>query len=232
MGVAEPELSVSAAGDQEPAKPANEGGPAWAGDAGEGEVPETELPRLIESLLFVASSPTAVSQLAQVFRLDEPAVEAALAKLAASCVSEHRGLTLQRKGNHLLLTTVPEAGPHIERFLGLDLTTKLSQAALESLALIAYRQPTTRAQIEAIRGVNCDGVLRTLLARGLVEPVGRLEQAGRPFLYGTTFQFLQYFGLDDLKQLPSLPETEAPQLLQDSSDRREGQDGRKPVGTA
>jgi len=74
------------------------------------------------------------------------------------------------------------------------------------LALIAYRQPMTRSQIEAIRGVNCDGVLRTLLARGLVEPVGRLEQAGRPFLYGTTFQFLQYFGLDGLEQLPSLPE--------------------------
>jgi segregation and condensation protein B len=104
------------------------------------------------------------------------------------------------------LATVPEAGPHIERFLGLDLTSRLSQAALESLALIAYRQPITRAQVEAIRGVNCDGVLRTLLARGLVEPVGRLEQAGRPYLYGTTFQFLQYFGLDGLEQLPSLPE--------------------------
>jgi segregation and condensation protein B len=210
MGVAEPEVSVPALGDQEPAQPANQGGPAWAGDAGEGEVTQAELPRLIESLLFVASSPTEVSHLARVFRLDEPAIEAALATLAASCVSEHRGLSLQRRGNHVLLTTVPEAGPHIERFLGLDLTTKLSQAALESLALIAYRQPTTRTQIEAIRGVNCDGVLRTLLARGLVEPVGRLEQAGRPFLYGTTFQFLQYFGLDDLNQLPSLPEADTP----------------------
>ena len=216
MGVAEPELSVPGAGEQEPANPANEGGSALAGNLGEGEIPETELPRLIEGLLFVASSPTAVGQLAQVFRVDEPTVEAALARLAESCNSERRGLTLQRKGNHVQLTTVPEVGPHIERFLGLDLTTRLSQAALESLALIAYRQPTTRAQIEAIRGVNCDGVLRTLLARGLVEPVGRLEQVGRPFLYGTTFQFLQYFGLDDLKQLPSLPETEALQLSQDS----------------
>jgi segregation and condensation protein B len=178
---------------------------------GEAEIAAAELPRLIESLLFVASSPTAVAQLAQVFRVDEPTIEEALAKLAASCVAEHRGLTLQRKGDHVQLTTVPEAGPHIERFLGLELTTRLSQAALESLAMIAYRQPITRAQIEAVRGVNCDGVLRTLLARGLVEPVGRLEQAGRPFLYGTTFQFLQYFGLEDLEQLPPLPQSQAPE---------------------
>jgi segregation and condensation protein B len=170
---------------------------------GEAEIAAAELPRLIESLLFVASSPTAVAQLAQVFRVDEPTIEEALAKLAASCVAEHRGLTLQRKGDHVQLTTVPEAGPHIERFLGLELTTRLS--------MIAYRQPITRAQIEAIRGVNCDGVLRTLLARGLVEPVGRLEQAGRPFLYGTTFQFLQYFGLEDLEQLPPLPQSQAPE---------------------
>jgi segregation and condensation protein B len=173
----------------------------------EAEIPEAELPRMIESLLFVASSPTAVGQLAHVFRVDEPTIEAALAALTSSCATERRGLTLQRKGNHVQLTTVPEAGPHIERFLGLDLTTRLSQAALETLAMIAYRQPITRGQIEAIRGVNCDGVLRTLLARGLVEPVGRLEQVGRPFLYGTTFQFLQYFGLDALEQLPALPES-------------------------
>jgi segregation and condensation protein B len=171
-----------------------------------GGVASADLPRLIESLLFVASSPASVAQLAQVLRVDEPAVEAALADLAASCIAERRGLTVQRKSDRVQLSTIPEAGPHIERFLGLDLTAKLSQAALESLALIAYGQPITRSQIEAVRGVNCDGVLRTLLARGLVEPVGRLEQAGRPFLYGTTFQFLQYFGLDGLEELPPLPE--------------------------
>jgi segregation and condensation protein B len=176
------------------------------------EIAEVELPRLIESLLFIAGSPTPVSHLAQVLRVGESTVEAALATLAATCISEHRGLTLQRKGNHIQLTTVPEASPYIERFLGLDLTTKLSQAALESLAVIAYRQPVTRAQIESIRGVNCDGVMRTLLARGLVEPVGRLEQAGRPFLYGTTFQFLQYFGLESLEKLPLLPEAVASEL--------------------
>jgi segregation and condensation protein B len=165
-----------------------------------------DLARLVESLLFVAGSPASVAQLAQALSVGEPDVESALEELTASCISQRRGLMVQRKGDRVQLVTIPEAGPHIERFLGLDLTTKLSQAALESLALIAYRQPITRSQIEGVRGVNCDGVLRTLLARGLVEPVGRLEQAGRPFLYGTTFQFLQYFGLEDLKHLPPLPD--------------------------
>ena len=83
---------------------------------------------------------------------------------------------------------------------------KLSAAALESLAIIAYRQPITRAAIEGVRGVNSEGVLRTLLARSLVAPVGRLEQAGRPILYGTTFEFLQYFGIGSLAELPPLPD--------------------------
>jgi len=100
--------------------------------------------------------------------------------------------------------TAPEAAPYVERFLNLDLSSRLSTAALETLALIAYQQPIARMQIEAIRGVNCDGVLRTLLSRGLVAPQGRLDQAGRPIVYGTTFEFLQYFGLSDLSELPAL----------------------------
>jgi len=104
------------------------------------------------------------------------------------------------------ITSAPAVSPFIERFLGLDLSTRLSPAAMEALAVIAYRQPLTRGEVEAIRGVNCDGVLRTLISRGLVEPVGRLEQAGRPFLYGTTFQFLEYFALPGLEALPPLPE--------------------------
>lgn len=173
--------------------------------SGDGEIPEAELPRLIESLLFVASSPTPLAQLAAALQTGEATIEAALTDLIRSYQTERRGLAVQRKGDRVQLTTAPEVAPHVERFLGLDLSTKLSPAALETLAVIAYRQPLTRAQIEAIRGVNCDGVMRTLVARALVEPVGRLEQAGRPFVYATTFQFLQYFGLEGLEQLPSLP---------------------------
>ena len=111
---------------------------------------------------------------------------------------------MQRKGLQVQLITMPEATPHIQRFLGLEMTGRLTQPALETLAIIAYRQPVTRAAMESIRGVNCDGVLRTLVSRGLIEEVGRLDQVGRPILYGTTFEFLQYFGLKSLDELPSL----------------------------
>jgi len=169
------------------------------------------LPALLEALLFVSPSPAPIARLAQAAQVDEGAVAAALAELGARYAGENRGLRMIRKGDRVHLTTAPDAAAAVERFLGLDLSTKLSSAALEALAVIAYRQPLTRGQIEQIRGVNCDGVLKTLIARELVEPVGRLEQPGRPFLYGTTLQFLQYFGLEDLDRLPPLPSPETPE---------------------
>jgi segregation and condensation protein B len=174
----------------------------------EGATATLDLLGRLEALLFVAPSPTPRPRLAQVLEVDEEAVEAALAELADRCAQEGRGVRVIRKADRAHLTTAPEAAPLIEKFLGVDLTTRLSTAALETLAVIAYRQPLTRGDIEAIRGVNCDGVLKTLLARALVEPVGRLDQPGRPFLYGTTLQFLQYFGLEGLDHLPPLPEPE------------------------
>ena len=161
---------------------------------------------LLESLLFVAAEPTPVARLAHVLETTVEKVEAALTELNTACETDGRGVRLQRKGDRVQLTTAPAAATFVESFLGLDLSSKLSPAALETLAVIAYRQPLTRADMEAVRGVNCDGVLRTLIARELVEPVGRLEQPGRPFQYGTTFQFLRYFGLSGLEQLPPLPE--------------------------
>ena len=116
------------------------------------------------------------------------------------------------------MVTAPESADHVRRFLGLELSGKLSAAALETLAIIAYRQPATRAQIESIRGVNSDSVLRTLLNYGLIEEVGRLDQAGRPILYGTTFEFLQEFGLSDLHQLPVLSAGEGPPGRQEVSE--------------
>ena len=181
---------------------------AAAPDAAAVAVAAADLPTLLESLLFVAPAPTPVARLAQVLGTTEELLEPALAQLAAGYIDARRGLRLLRKGDRVHLTTAPEAAPHIERFLGLDLSSKLSPAALETLAVIAYRQPLTRAGNEAIRGVSCDGVLRTLITRELVEPVGRLEQAGRPFLYSTTVQFLQYFGLESLNHLPPLPDSE------------------------
>ncbi len=171
-------------------------------------VPELSLAAQLEALLLVAPSPTLIARFAQVLEVEEAAVQAALSDLSEAYSRDHRGLRIIRKGDRAHLTTAPEAALLIEKFLGLDLTTRLSAAALETLAVVAYRQPLTRGDIESIRGVNCDGVLRTLITRELIEPVGRLEQPGRPFLYGTTLQFLQYFGLEGLEHLPPLPSPE------------------------
>jgi segregation and condensation protein B len=168
------------------------------------------LPVMVESLLFVASEPVPVAQIAEALEVKVAEVEQALAALNAEIVA--RGVRVQRKGDKVQLTTQPECAPYIERFLGLDLTTRLSKPALETLAIIAYQQPVTRAQIEHVRGVNCDTVLATLLTRGLIEELGRLETAGRPIQYGTTFAFLQHFGLRGLEDMPSLQPEEAAAL--------------------
>ena len=209
MSVPETELPQTI--EDLPAAQAVTSPPAGDSSAPPAEEPSpAELPALVESLLFVAPSPIPVGRLAQVLGAAEESVDTALTQLAEGYVTGNRGLRVLRKGDRVHLTTAPQAAPHIERFLGLDLSAKLSQAALEALAVIAYRQPLTRAEIEAIRGVGCDGVLRTLIARELVEPVGRLEQPGRPYQYGTTVQFLQYFGLESLDRLPPLTESAVP----------------------
>jgi segregation and condensation protein B len=161
-----------------------------------------EVKAFIESLLFVADEPVPIERLARALEVDGAMVEQALAELTLDYAS--RGLRLQCKDHRVQMVTAPEAAPLIQRFLGLELTSKLSPAALETLAIIAYRQPITRTQIEAIRGVSCDSVLRSLVSKGLVGEVRRLETVGRPILYGTTFTFLQHFGLTSLDELPPL----------------------------
>ena len=165
-----------------------------------------EIKPLIESLLFVADEPVAVERLATAIGVRRGSVEEALRELNEEY--EQRGLRLQRKGERVQIVTAPEAAPHIERFLDLDLSSRLSAPALETLAIVAYQQPVTRAQIEAVRGVSCDSVLRTLVSKGLIEEVGRLPRVGRPIIYGSTFEFLQYFGLDSLEELPPLDKEE------------------------
>ena len=163
-------------------------------------LPETVI--IIETLLFVADHPVAVSELVKTVEVSKGQIEKALDHLAE--FYQQRGLRLQRNGSRVQLVTASEMADYVERFLGLSLSTKLSIAAMESLGIIAYKQPITRPEIEAIRGVNCDGVLRTLLSKGLIEEVGRLNTVGHPIQYGTTFEFLQYFGLDSLTALPEL----------------------------
>jgi len=159
----------------------------------------------VEALLFVADSPVSVGRLAEALQVTPGQVERALDDLEATYAE--RGLRLQRAGSRVQLITAPQVAPAIERFLGLEVRTHLSQAALETLAIIAYRQPITRPEIETIRGVGSDSVLRTLLRFGLIDEVGRAPTVGHPILYGTTFEFLQYFGLRSLEEMPPLEES-------------------------
>jgi segregation and condensation protein B len=161
------------------------------------------LPSIIESILFVADGPVEVSLLSRALRRQIFDIEAALAVLEDRCAGG--GTRLQRAGYTVQLVTAPEAGPFIERFLGLESRQRLSGAALESLAIIAYRQPMTRAGVEQLRGVNSDGPIASLIARGLVEEVGRAAGPGRPALLGTTLRFLEHFGLSKPSDLPPLP---------------------------
>jgi len=156
----------------------------------------------VESVLFVAEEPVSTHRLAQVLEVTPGRIERALDALASNY--DGRGLRLQYVDGAVQLTTAPEAARFVERFLGLEARLHLSQAALEALAIVAYQQPITRPEIEEIRGVGSDSVLRTLLRAGLIDRVGRANEVGRPFLYGTTSEFLQHFGLQSLDELPEL----------------------------
>jgi segregation and condensation protein B len=168
--------------------------------------PEMDLPARLEALLFVSAGPVPVPRLAEVLGQSVPEVEDGLRALEASL--ESRGLRLQRHRAGLQLTTSPFAAADVERYLNLESTVHLTRAALETLAIIAYKQPVTRPRIDEIRGVNSETSLHTLLRYGLIEETGRGEGPGRPILYATTQDFLQHFGLGSLAELPVMePET-------------------------
>ena len=165
--------------------------------------PTEDLPSIIESVLFVAQAPVDPGTLAQALRRSEAEIEAALVVLDEACATG--GIRLQRGDGLVQLVSAPEHGPYIERFLGLESKQRLSTAALEALAIIAYKQPVTRAGVEAVRGVNSDGAIAALISRGIVEEVGRAPGPGRPVLLGTSLKFLEHFGLKDAAELPPLP---------------------------
>jgi segregation and condensation protein B len=156
----------------------------------------------IESLLFVAPGAVTVSQLANALGKTSRFVEKELDSLSE--LFAERGIRLQRHGGRVQLVTAPESAELVEVFLGLEATSTLSRAALETLSIIAYQQPATRPQIDSIRGVNSDGVMKTLLSKGLIQEIGRADGPGRPILYSTTPEFLGYFGLTSIEDLPPL----------------------------
>jgi segregation and condensation protein B len=162
-----------------------------------------QLSRMIEALLFASEAPLSASDLARVAEaLDEEQVEAAIAALREEYDAEDRAFGVYEIAGGYQLLTKPEYAHVLERFDTVPVTTRLSTAALETLAIVAYRQPVGRAEIEEIRGVGAGGVLKTLSERNLIEVVGRGEGLGRPLLYGTTRFFLEHFGLRSLEELP------------------------------
>jgi segregation and condensation protein B len=166
--------------------------------------PLEELARAIEAVLFAAPEPQTLENLRKGLGASAQRIDAALELLANDLRQSRRGIRLQRLGEQAQLVTAPEMAPELERFFGYESVARLSGAALETLAIIAYRQPVTRAQMESIRGVDCSGVINTLLTRGLIVESGRLETAGHPILYSTTLAFLRHFGLTSLSELPPL----------------------------
>jgi segregation and condensation protein B len=170
---------------------------------------ELSLSAKIESILFVTAEPVAVSQLATALDVSTSVVERGLNELDESLLT--RGLRLQRNAGRVQLTTTPQLAELIERFLGLDSITHLSRAALETLSIVAYQQPVTRPQIDAIRGVNSDSMLKSLLNKGLILETGRADGPGRPILYSTSPEFLQHFGLNSILEMPPLARSEETQ---------------------
>jgi segregation and condensation protein B len=178
--------------------------------------------RVIEALLFVSDEPLSDAVLAQSLEIDRRTVGAMLEQLRADLEDRRAGLVLRNVAGGWRLFTHPDTQPQVERFVLSSRQARLTKAALETLAIVAYKQPVTRLQVSGIRGVNSDGVLRALQDRGLVEETGREEGPGRPVLYGTTAQFLERLGLPSLASLPSLaplldpePEQGPPVVLDD-----------------
>jgi len=169
-------------------------------------VTELTLSDKLEAILFVAAEPVATAQLATALDVSISVIERGLNELDASLST--RGLRLQRHAGRVQLTTAPELAELIERFLGLEATSHLSRAALETLAIVAYQQPVTRPQIDSIRGVNSDSMIKSLLNKGLVLESGRADGPGRPILYSTTPEFLQHFGLNSILEMPPLAKSE------------------------
>jgi segregation and condensation protein B len=183
-----------------------------------GENSEIELPLSVklEAMLFVAPEPVTTAQLAAALDVAASVIERGLNELDAALAT--RGLRLQRNAGRFQLTTAPQLAELIERFLGLEATTHLSRAALETLAIIAYQQPVTRPQIDSIRGVNSDSMMKSLLHKGLILESGRADGPGRPILYSTTPEFLQHFGLNSILEMPSLAPPAEPEQDEETHD--------------
>lgn len=165
-----------------------------------------DLRRALEGILMVVDEPVNANSLAQVLEAPTDTVEASLRQLAQEYERDERGWVLREVAGGWRIYSDPAVAAYVERFVLHGKRGRLSQAALETLAIVAYKQPVTRAQISEIRGVEADGAVRSLVNRGLISEIGRDASPGQPLLYGTTASFLERMGLSDLDDLPPLPE--------------------------
>ena len=178
-----------------------------------------ELRALLEAMLFVAEEPIPTSELAEVLELPLTEVEGELGAFAQSLQDEGRGLVLRELGGGWRLFTHPDAHGYLERFAATERNTRLSKAALETLAVVAYKQPVSRGQVSEIRGVDSERALRTLERRGLIAEVGTAPGPGQAFLYGTTPMFLEKMGLRALDELPPLADHVPPADVVDALEK-------------
>ena len=169
---------------------------------------EGNLKGRIEAILFVAGEAVSIKELARALQTEEKAVKAALNAIRDESDYDQRGFLLKRFGDKVQLATRPLYAQDVLRLLQPVQQQSLSQAAMETLAVVAYKQPVTRAEVEQVRGVKCDYSLQSLMNKRLIKETGRKDTIGRPILFGTTDEFLSHFGLEGLEALPPLPEKE------------------------
>lgn len=165
---------------------------------------EREMMAIVESILYVSGDPIELKSIAQLLDLDIGQAKQLLSNMADCYNFERRGLQIININNKYQLGTRPEHGEYIERFIGQEQGQNLSQAVLESLAIVAYKQPITKAEVEAVRGVKCDYTISVLCKRNYIKEIARRDTPGRPIVYGTTDLFLRNFGLSTIKDLPPL----------------------------
>lgn len=167
---------------------------------------DKEAKSIIEAILFMSGDAVSLDSLRTIIEVDKYNTERIVRDLINDYSLKNSGLLLLEVAGGFQFVTNPACAPWVKKLLSTSVPKKLTQSSLETLAIIAYKQPIIKAEIEAIRGVNSDGVVKTLLDRRLVKMLGRKEAPGRPLLYGTSNEFLQYFGLKDLSELPTLKE--------------------------
>lgn len=167
-----------------------------------------DLSSVIESILLIAEKPVSTKEIASVTGASSSEIQKSAESLIESY--KNRGIRIIKKDDLLHIVSAPENSEYIAKFLNEELRHDLTQAALETLAIITYKQPITRMEVEEIRGANSDTIVRNLMIRGLISEVGRKDALGRPILYGTTLEFLQFFGLENENQLPNVDDIIAP----------------------